>query len=419
LPTRRRTGVAGAHKSIHSVSHGHVSTDERRASTANNVRLAPTEPDAGGFDPARAPAGDTAESLIHTSMAMADAGNLRGAIENLRTLTARSPGNFLALGSLGTLEQRMGNSREAEQAFRQALAIRPSHASTLQCLGNVLLLQNQFEQATPIYEKLLRQGDTPLSCKTALCRCYLQAGRWSQAAELCEQILTEHPHYAGCIAMRDIARHELGENGGGPATVPSLISTGFPEPPRGFESIAAFNHALVEQISARTDLIEDPYDKTTRKGSQTIDLMESPEGSFAVLGSTIKSCAEAFLLGRAKVDHSGYWTRPKSDLRLSLWGTVLKTGGHQEPHIHHTAWLSGVYYARVPQSVDADDPSRAGWIEFGQPPPRYPCRADYALESVCPREGMLVLFPSYLFHRTIPLRGDGLRISFAFDVIVS
>jgi len=414
-----RTSVAGARKSIHSISHGHVSTDDRRASTANSVRPAPTEPDAGGPASARVPAGDTAESLIRASMAMADAGNLHGAIESLRTLTARSPGNFLALGSLGTLEQRMGNPGEAEQAFRRALAIRPNHASTLQCLANALLLQNHFEQATPLYEKLLRQGDAPLGCKTALCRCYLQAGRWSQAAELCEQILTEQPYYAGCIAMRDIARRELGENVSEPGTVRSLISTGFTQPPRGFESISAFNHALVEQISARTDLVEDPRDKTTRKGSQTIDLMDRPEGSFAVLGSTIKSCAEAFLQMRAKVDHGGYWARPTRDLRLSLWGTVLKTGGHQEPHIHHTAWLSGVYYTRLPQSIDPDDPSRAGWIEFGQPPPRYPCRADYAIENVCPREGMLVLFPSYLFHRTIPLRGDGIRISFAFDVIVS
>lgn len=97
----------------------------------------------------------------------------------------------------------------------------------------------------------------------------------------------------------------------------------------------------------------------------------------------------------------------------------MSTGGHQEPHIHHTAWLSGVYYARLPESVRPDDPMRSGWIEFGQPPPRYPCECEYPLESICPREGMLVLFPSYLFHRTIPFPSDEIRISFAFDVIAS
>ena len=60
-----------------------------------------------------------------------------------------------------------------------------------------------------------------------------------------------------------------------------------------------------------------------------------------------------------------------------------------------------------------------GWIEFGRPPARYPCKADYPLESICPREGMLVLFPSYLFHRTIPLPSGATRVSFAFDVIAN
>jgi uncharacterized protein (TIGR02466 family) len=105
-------------------------------------------------------------------------------------------------------------------------------------------------------------------------------------------------------------------------------------------------------------------------------------------------------------------------MRLSLWGTILKAGGHQEPHIHQTAWLSGVYYARLPEKIHCNDPSRSGWIEFGQPPARYPCKAEYPLECLCPREGMLVMFPSHLFHRTIPLRGDETRISFAFDLIV-
>jgi uncharacterized protein (TIGR02466 family) len=106
-----------------------------------------------------------------------------------------------------------------------------------------------------------------------------------------------------------------------------------------------------------------------------------------------------------------------SELRLTLWGTILTEGGHQEPHIHQAAWLSGVYYARLPATIRPDDSRRCGWIEFGQPPARYPCQARYPLQSICPREGMLVLFPAYLFHRTIPLHGNEARVSFAFDII--
>jgi hypothetical protein len=34
-----------------------------------------------------------------------------------------------------------------------------------------------------------------------------------------------------------------------------------------------------------------------------------------------------------------------------------------------------------------------------------------------PYEGLMVLFPSYFYHRTIPFEGDSARISLAFDVV--
>ena len=34
-----------------------------------------------------------------------------------------------------------------------------------------------------------------------------------------------------------------------------------------------------------------------------------------------------------------------------------------------------------------------------------------------PRLGRVVLFPSFLFHRTVPFRGKDRRISIAFDLL--
>lgn len=359
-------------------------------------------------------------ALIHAAMTLADAGDIHGAMEHLRSCLTTSPENIAALGKLGTLEQRLGHYREAESLFRRTLALAPDHPSSLQCLANVLLLQDQHRSATPIYERLLRQPDAPSSCRAALCRCYLQEGRWSESAALCDQLLLEEPYHAGLISMRDIARHELGEDTIDAAALRARFSTHFPGPARGYDSMDKLNRELVEHIQARGDLVENPYDKTTRGGAQSGDLMASPDGCFQALREAIKGVVQSFLLTCSRGHRDDYWTRPVAGLGLTLWGTILGAGGHQEPHIHHTAWLSGVYYARLPDSIRPDDPSQGGWIEFGRPPARYPCKADYPLECVCPREGMLVLFPSYLFHRTVPLQDDEggeSRVSFAFDVI--
>ena len=79
--------------------------------------------------------------------------------------------------------------------------------------------------------------------------------------------------------------------------------------------------------------------------------------------------------------------------------------------------MSGVYYVAVPDAVTAAMDDTEGWIEFGQPPDHFHGRVEPELKLVKPREGQLVLFPSYFYHRTIPFGATGRRISIAFDVL--
>ena len=59
--------------------------------------------------------------------------------------------------------------------------------------------------------------------------------------------------------------------------------------------------------------------------------------------------------------------------------------------------------------------SRAGWIRFGEPGMRIPgCHAEH---FVRPEPGMLVLFPSYMWHGTVPFSSGGTRLTAAFDVV--
>ena len=60
---------------------------------------------------------------------------------------------------------------------------------------------------------------------------------------------------------------------------------------------------------------------------------------------------------------------------------------------------------------------KAAWIKFGQPgtPTLPPLDAEHFVE---PEPGMLVLFPSYMWHGTVPFAGeDASRLSVAFDLL--
>ena len=72
---------------------------------------------------------------------------------------------------------------------------------------------------------------------------------------------------------------------------------------------------------------------------------------------------------------------------------------------------------KVPASVSREDDTHGGWIEFGKSY-EYPRRKTTSpTRAVLPEEGMAVLFPSFFYHRTVPLAGTERRISLAFDVL--
>ena len=72
---------------------------------------------------------------------------------------------------------------------------------------------------------------------------------------------------------------------------------------------------------------------------------------------------------------------------------------------------------RLPEAIGAADDGAAGWIAFGRPPAHFHLDVPPKVTPVRPEEGLMLLFPSYLYHHTIPFESAGARISIAFDVL--
>lgn len=90
----------------------------------------------------------------------------------------------------------------------------------------------------------------------------------------------------------------------------------------------------------------------------------------------------------------------------------LRSEGFHISHIHQSGWLSSACYISLPPEVGLGD---AGALAFGVPdaelglnlPPR---------RVVRPREGQLVLFPSFMWHGTLPFESEAARLTAAFDL---
>jgi uncharacterized protein (TIGR02466 family) len=96
------------------------------------------------------------------------------------------------------------------------------------------------------------------------------------------------------------------------------------------------------------------------------------------------------------------------------WSVKLEPDGFHADHLHPEGWLSSAFYVELPQTIGED--SKQGWIKFGQPgaPTRPALEAEH---FVRPEPGRLVLFPSYMWHGTIPFSGTQTRLTMAFDVV--
>jgi uncharacterized protein (TIGR02466 family) len=112
--------------------------------------------------------------------------------------------------------------------------------------------------------------------------------------------------------------------------------------------------------------------------------------------------------------------------RANMWANVNRSGHANEFHSHPGRFWSGVNY--VDDGGIADDASLGGELEFMDPrgpgPAMYAPQLAYgaaglsvgANETVRPKAGRLVMFPSWLLHQVRPYRGNAERISIAFNL---
>ncbi len=95
------------------------------------------------------------------------------------------------------------------------------------------------------------------------------------------------------------------------------------------------------------------------------------------------------------------------------WSVRLGAQGFHTCHTHPLGWISSALYVSLPESPG---PRPAGWLELGASPPDLGLDL-HAFMSVEPKPGRLVLFPSTMWHGTVPFQ-DGERMTVAFDVAV-
>ncbi|QFT78502.1 putative 2OG-Fe(II) oxygenase [Erythrobacter sp. THAF29] len=294
---------------------------------------------------------------------------------------------------------------QALKACDQALAIDPDHVESLAMKGKLLIQLGELEQAERNLRKVAKRS---LGMAVApLCECLIRQGEVDRAGQLISDFSKTHPPSAGLSAL-ECARCLLSGDTESLAQLqqPELISV-----VSGGPDLATLNHALISSLKNNAAMVEEPASTTTVNGRQAFlnDLL--PKRILDEMIALIKQEVERYILEHS--DHS-YLADLPGELNLTAWAVALDDQGFQSSHCHPGGRLSGVYYVDAAKDLDRMDGS--GALEFWRPPKELVGPVECETRLVQPQDGMLLIFPSYFYHRTIPHRGRDGRISIAFDV---
>lgn len=358
------------------------------------------------------------ETCLHLARMLAAKGRDRETAVALRRDIERQPKDAQKLARLAALLETRKDIAGAVAVYRLLLTVQPDTADAWFQLGVLLNQARRFAEAAPALQRAAsldgRFAGTP-----NLGNALLRQGRAKEAVPAYDAALAANPREIRAIANKAVALTELGDREGARRLVDfeRFLRPVRLEPPEGYASIAAFNGALARFVMEHPTLTFEPAHRSTRMGSQTGEIDGARSGPVATLEAMIRAEAERYLATLPdERGHPFLATRPKR-WWLSIWATVLQAEGHQLPHLHPDGYIGGVYYVQLPRAVAESGEAREGWIEFGRPPPAFNCRAEPETRMVRPEEGMMLLFPSYFYHRTVPFRSHGLRISIAFDLV--
>lgn len=338
------------------------------------------------FDEALARAGDVPVLVVGRAKLDAQCGRRPRAIAALEACVGRHPNNVPAIAGLALALRDEGRFDEALAAFRRALELAPAEAAFWCGLGRTLL----------------------------------EAGRADEALKVANSFLERRPGHAGALSVEVLARQALGDEPGVARLLDYdrlLVRRRLPVPD-GFADHRSFNDALAAAAASHPTLHRAPLRHATAAGLHSGSLLIDPPPAIQSLQRALHQAVEDYCQALPDApEHPFVLWRPKA-MTLDLWCVVMERGGHQVPHIHPEAWVSGVYYPRLPDALGSNGDS-AGFLAFGEPDRNFPRRTESRIVTVRPEEGLLVLFPSYFFHRTIPFEAEGTRISVAFDLVAS
>lgn len=180
--------------------------------------------------------------------------------------------------------------------------------------------------------------------------------------------------------------------------------------PPGWPDLSAYVFDLAAMLKQAHHFQTHPFAQSIRRGSQAANILQLQHPAARALPAALRKPIQNY------IDALGAGADPMRARKTAaykfegMWSILMRAGGAHIDHVHPHGWISSACYVEVPATRTGNE----GCLQLGEPSVNCGLEAERRVEPI---PGRLVLFPSYMWHGTVPFSGDGTRLTFAFDVL--
>jgi uncharacterized protein (TIGR02466 family) len=344
-------------------------------------------------------------------------GDWQAAIAPLEAARAAGAPEAMILLLQGKILESADRREDLHALFGGALQRRPTDHVLMRAAAHAWLEDDDLEKASALAERTLALAPGYVPGLIELAAVRLAQGRSEEALEAARTATRVDPLDQSTWGWLATTARAAGD----PAyeqlyDYDALVRSYMIEAPAGWPTLEAYLGDLEQALRNLHRFSTHPADQSLRHGTQTgVELTRSDDPAIKAFFTALDGPLHAYM---REIGQGSDPLRSRNTGRYAIqsaWSVLLKPNGFHVNHYHPMGWISSAFYIRTPQAA-VDGENREGWIKFGEPPfktvPRQP-----PAHFVRPEPGKLVLFPSYMWHGTVPFTTQESRLTIAFDIV--
>ena len=394
---------------------------------------------------------ERAELYQNLGNALVDTRDIDAAIAAYRTAVERDPEDLDSHRNLNSLLWETERLDEHLHSYREALARYPASEQLVKAYAIALNQQEAYEEAEHVLVQGLHRHPQAAELKTLLAfameglkrwdealqmhadavalpasspdqrisyaRALLACGRPEQALEQAREAAAQTPFNQRALAYLGLCWRILGDQRDEILNDYEKFVRVYDVPvPSPHADVKEFNSALNSLLLTLHTGKRHPPEQTLRGGTQTHgDLFVRHDPEIQALVTGLRQCIQEYIGELTHDSEHPLLARKNESFEFAAsWSVCLRREGYHTMHYHPLGWISSAYYVQVPDEI-TENSVNGGGIKFGEPDIDIGSLGS-ARRIIQPATGQLVLFPSYMWHGTVPFQSDEPRMTVAFDV---